>query len=241
MTNLKSPPFPDGPSPQIHLTHLPPIPTYEESLTAPRPTALQILGATWGGVTVTPDIQSLIGDLDNDTLTLDLRSLHRRLRPDPAPGTVKVLTVLYRFGDDEAGQERLLVVSEDAQTARVVVDRGAAAAAIVPGRGASGRGVVLHGKLGRAWRAGERGEVEIVAAVFGPRRVEDPAVLVELGEYFEGRRRQVRMTNDFFGSDPWPFKRKSWTVYFRFVGSKRVQVVTGWEDGALEVPWSRDW
>ena len=226
------------------LTFLDPTPSYEESIAAPRPNALQILGATFGGVVVTPDIQKLVGD--SDRLSLDLRTLNVTLRPDPAPGQLKVLTILYRFDDDDPAQgndARLMVVAEDAGPAsRVIrIDRhmtGQQQARERAGLRAGGERY-FHGVLERPWRAGAGGEVDILAVVFGPKRVEEPAVLSVLSNHFEGRWGQVRMTNGFFGKDPWPYKRKSWTVYFRFVGSQKVQVVTGWEDGALEVPWSR--
>ncbi|KAK4152213.1 hypothetical protein C8A00DRAFT_44713 [Chaetomidium leptoderma] len=218
------------------LTHLDPIPSYEESQAAPRPNALQILGATWGGVTVTADLISLVGD--SDRLVLELRKLHTTLKPDPAPGKVKVLTVLYRFDDDGDLETRLLVAAEDSQPSKVVLARGGHAAAQQQQQPHSTTRF-MNAKLERPWRAGPQGEVEILALVYGPKRIETSSVLSVLGNYFEGRWGQVRMTNAFFGPDPWPYKVKSWTVYFRFVGSKRVQVVTGWEDGALEVPWSR--
>ncbi|EAQ83095.1 hypothetical protein CHGG_10913 [Chaetomium globosum CBS 148.51] len=103
------------------LTFLEPTPSYEESIRAPRPNALQILGATFGGVVVTPDLQKLVGD--SDRLTLDLRTLNVTLRPDPAPGHLKVLTILYRFDDDAAQgtDARLLVVAEDAGPASRMV------------------------------------------------------------------------------------------------------------------------
>ncbi|KAH6615471.1 hypothetical protein B0J18DRAFT_437403 [Chaetomium sp. MPI-SDFR-AT-0129] len=232
---------PWNPTNNNNLTNLEPIPSYEESIAAPRPNELQILGATFGGVVVTPDIQKLVGD--SNSLTLNLRSLNVALRPDPAPGKVKVLTVLYRFDDDPEDVTRLVYASEDASPGKVVLSRQAAAFASQRqqlGEGAGQQGDrFFHGVLERPWRAGANGQVDILAVVFGPKRVEAPAVLSVLSNHFEGRWGQVRMTNDFFGKDPWPYKRKSWTVYFRFVGSKRVQVVTGWEDGALEIPWNR--
>ncbi|KAL1838804.1 hypothetical protein VTJ49DRAFT_2197 [Mycothermus thermophilus] len=247
------------------LAHLDPIPSYEESLSAPRPGPLQILGATWGGVTVTQDLRRLAAG--QDELTLDMKTLWTVLTPDPAPCKIKVLTVLYRFDDDKGkrrdgdGAEeendlneiRLLCVPEDTNPSKVVISRRASMAFLGEDcedgcsarSGSSSRGGkrrdprVLHGRVGRAWRAGPQGEVDILAVLYGPQKIETPSVLSVLSNHFEGRWGQIRMTNAFFGTDPWPCKRKSWTVYFRFVGSKRVQVVTGWEDGALEIPWSR--
>ncbi|KAK3305401.1 uncharacterized protein B0T15DRAFT_532176 [Chaetomium strumarium] len=254
--------WPDDDDAQDDLTHLDPIPSYEESLVAPRPPgdgsspALHILGATWGGVTVTPDIQALAGN-NSDTLTLDMRNIFRHLTPDPAPGKTKVLTVMYRFnnsnnnsakgGSDEEDEGlRLLLAPEGESPSRVTLTRHATAEQL---RRSVGRNS-MHVKLAAAAGAGagpgarplgsQRGQVEILAVLYGPRRIDDPAVLRELALFFEGRRGQIRMTNRFFGGDPWPYKQKSWSVYFRFLGSPRVQVVTGWEDGALEVPWTRD-
>ncbi|KAJ4291436.1 hypothetical protein N0V88_006029 [Collariella sp. IMI 366227] len=221
------------------LAHLDPIPSYEESVAAPRPSgALQILGATWGGVTVTPEIQALVDD--RDTLTLDMRDLWRHLTPDPAPGKTKVLTVLYRF-DDGTGQDdkpgdgtRLLVIPETDSPSRVTLARHASAQQLTQGSRTR-----IHRSLAQPFNTSPSGQAYVLAVVYGPKVVEHPAALEALGLYFEGRRGQIRMNNAFFGGDTWPYKVKSWTVYFRFVGSKRVQAVTGWEDGALEVPWSR--
>ncbi|KAK4124330.1 hypothetical protein N657DRAFT_644554 [Parathielavia appendiculata] len=238
---------PDG----TDLTHLDPIPSYEGSVSAPRPNALQILGATWGGVTVTPDIQKLVGT--SDKLTLDMRTLHRHLHPDPAPGKTKVLTILYRFQDDDSdsdldNQFRLFSAAETAQPPKLTIARHAHASiqnSSTHSGGENGHGgrnrFFYHETLPRPWRAGPQGQVDILAVMYGPARIETPSVLSVLSNYFEGRWGQVRMNNAFFGTDPWPYERKTWAVYFRFVnGSRRVQVVTGWEDGALEVPWTRD-
>jgi hypothetical protein len=236
MTNLTLNTHASEPREELTLTHIEPIPTYEETMRLPRPNALQILGATFGGIVVTPAIQALIIG-DSDSLTLDLRTLWRSLEPDPAPGKTKLLTVLYRFDDDAELDTRLLSVPEDAQPSKVTISRHAFVGQQAQQQRRDPR--MLHEKLERAWRAGPKGEVDILAVVYGPKRVEAPATLSVLANYFEGRWGQVRMTNKFFGGDTWPYQRKSWTVYFRFVGSPRVQVVTGWEDGALEVPWTR--
>jgi hypothetical protein len=247
--------WPEDDDAQDDLTHLEPIPSYEESLIAPRPPgdgsssspALHILGATWGGVTVTPDIQALVSH-NSDTLTLDMRNIFRHLTPDPAPGKTKVLTVMYRFnnakggGNDEEDEAlRLLLAPEGESPARVTLTRHATGEQLRRSVGRNSMHVKLAPGSGARPLGSQRGQVEILAVLYGPKRIEDPAVLRELGLFFEGRRGQIRMTNRFFGGDPWPYKQKSWTVYFRFLGSQRVQVVTGWEDGALEVPWTRDY
>lgn len=241
------------------LTHLDPVPSYEESVAAPaapprlagpRPGSLQILGATWGGINATAQIQSMISD-SGDKLPLDMRSLWKALSPDPASGTVKVLTILYRFDDEkDSGETHLLTVPEGEHPGSFTVNKSTAFAHSGGGavRGANRFVATLSQQQQQAWPAASALEpphrdgpqVEILAVVYGLRRIETPAVLAELAAFFEGRKDQVRMTNAFFKTDPWPYRRKSWTVYFRFVGgSKRVQVVTGWEDGALEAPWSR--
>ncbi|KAK4100412.1 hypothetical protein N658DRAFT_102420 [Parathielavia hyrcaniae] len=231
-----------GDSSNLNLTHLDPIPSYEEAVSAlpgPRPNALQILGATWGGVTVTADLQKLVGT--SDKLALDMRTLHRHLHPDPAPGQIKVLTLLYRFEDDDNDDRfRLFSAAENAQPSKTTISRHAHANNTSSG-GPRGRVRYIHEPLPRPWRAGPQGQVDILAVLYGPARVETASVLSVLSNHFEGRWGQVRMNNAFFGADPWPYERKSWVVYFRFVGgSRRVQVVTGWENGALEVPWTRD-
>ncbi|KAK3291905.1 uncharacterized protein B0H64DRAFT_426916 [Chaetomium fimeti] len=151
------------------LTFLEPIPSYEESIAAPRPNAIQILGATFGGVVVTPEIQKLVGDTDR--LALDLRTLNATLGPDPAPGKVKVLTILYRFDDDLPQTDaRLLLVSEDAGPAsRIIrIDRhmtGQQQQQERAGLRAGGQRY-FHGVLERPWRAGASGQVDILAVVY---------------------------------------------------------------------------
>ncbi|KAJ7858060.1 hypothetical protein B0H14DRAFT_3085140 [Mycena olivaceomarginata] len=106
----------------------------------------------------------------------------------------------------------------------------------------AGRAPAVH-----APEAGGMGEpacdtgVEILAVLWGGHRIGTPSVLAELARFFNGEHGQIRMTNNFFKCDPWYNTKKTWVVYFRFAGhdSEKVQVVTGVEDGALEVPWSR--
>ncbi|AEO67849.1 uncharacterized protein THITE_2011158, partial [Thermothielavioides terrestris NRRL 8126] len=205
------------------------------------PPALHILAATWGGVTVTPELRALArASPDPARLTLDLRSLHRVLAPDPAPGTLKVLTVLYRFG---GGPDDGPADGGGVGGGTVTLSRFATGEQMRAQLGQRRNVLGVHVRLeeeGPAWRAGPEGQVEILAVLYGPQRIKTPEVLAELAKFFEGKRGQIRTTNAFFRTDPWPYKRKTWSVYFRFVGSTRVQVVTGWEDGALEVPWNRD-
>lgn len=217
-------------------------------------------------------------------LTLDMRTLHRVLQPDPAPGTVKTLSVLYTEGrGHDEGQDgtgtgtgtgpgpavhtryRLLNVSEQ-QTSPVTIRAAPAKtlAGVVPSgtylarklrppfQRRRGRGRGIWAVLGDDEDCCDKGNndddddvaggkvVEILAVLYGPREIEALGVLETLCNFFEGERGQIRMTNSFFKADTWPDHHKSWTVYFRFEGSGRVQVVTGMENGALEVPWSRD-
>jgi hypothetical protein len=225
-----------GGDPQGHNPHIPPPPpqyapsttnslifgTTEPPTSTPR---LHILGATWGGIVVTPDIQTTINI--TETTSIDMGFLHRILVPDPLPNTVKTLSVLYEYEGSSEGP-CLLNASETSPTWRDIV--------ISPEAHQAPK-TAPSGKLGVTWRYGS---VEILAVMYAMRRIEQPAILNELGKFFEGQRGQLRMTNSFFQCDPWPNHKKTWTVYFRFVGSKKVQVVTGVEDGALEVPWSRD-
>ncbi|KAK4136304.1 hypothetical protein BT67DRAFT_238266 [Trichocladium antarcticum] len=254
MTNLNyTPPDP----------HLDPAPSYAESLLAATTTAggspLQILGASWGGINVTADIQSMLlpsgSGGGGGGLPLDMRTLWTVLAPDPAPRTIKTLTVLYRvrgggdsvpYDDDKRNTNatdaatttttmHLLTVSEGDHPAQFTLDHHTA-------QGGPGPSRRLVTQLRQpAWQ-GEDGPVAvaIVAVVYGRARIETAAVVAELADFFTGRRRgPIRMTNAFFRGDPWPYHRKSWSVYFCVAGSARVQLVTGWEDGALEEPWSR--
>ncbi|KAK0724663.1 hypothetical protein B0H67DRAFT_641175 [Lasiosphaeris hirsuta] len=211
-----------------------PTPPYEDALsTAPRdislPPRLHIIGATWGGVNVTDEV-SAMADQERQTLLLNMDMLQYTLLPDPAYGLVKSMTVLYRY-EDEA-ELRLLTVPEDAPAVQV------SATAHNSPENAMVEFTTIGGAAG-AWRSGPKAQVEIVAATYGPQRIQTPAVLQELAMFFEGKRGQIRMTNSFFRTDPWVDHKKSWTVYFRFVDSQRIQCVTGMEDGALEVPWTR--
>ncbi|KAK3384888.1 hypothetical protein B0H63DRAFT_471820 [Podospora didyma] len=207
-----------------------PTPAYEESVDyrpPGMPPRLRVVGATWGGVNVTDDVQSMV--TADETVAFDMRSIHRVLVPDPAPGVVKTLSVLYQYEDQDG--VRLLHASEHMTHIQIYN---------TPDKLATSEEHQHHLKpLERPWRAGPAAQVEILAVLYGPQRIETPAVLQELSKFFEGRRGQIRMTNAFFKTDPWPYHVKSWSVYFRFVDSKRIQCVTGMENGALEIPWSR--
>ncbi|KAK3321981.1 hypothetical protein B0H66DRAFT_553047 [Apodospora peruviana] len=208
-----------------------PCPAYEKmEITVPRrpnqPARLKIAGATWGGVNVTEDLGSMISAAE--TLTLDMHLIHRVLLPDPLWETVKTLTVLYQYEDQDSVQ--LLNTPEHVDPIILFPEADknfqAPAASLKT--------------LDRPWKASSSSPVEIIAVLYGPQRIETPSVLQELAKFFEGRRGQIRMTTGFFKVDTWPGKRKSWTVYFRFVHSKKIQCVTGMENGALELPWDRN-
>ncbi|KAH7628086.1 hypothetical protein B0T09DRAFT_175137 [Sordaria sp. MPI-SDFR-AT-0083] len=197
---------------------------------------LVIIGATWGGVSVTDDIRAMVAS--DDSITFDMYNLHKVLTPDPAYGTVKTLTVLFQFeGLNNNGGVHLINIPEHTSILSISADKHADPKEQKPAEKMSQFAQTIN----RPWRTGlpYNGSVEILAALYGPERIETPSVLQELAKFFEGRRGQIRMTNAFWKKDTWPGVRKSWTVYFRFADSKRIQVVTGMEDGALEVPWGR--
>ncbi|KAK0625528.1 hypothetical protein B0T17DRAFT_492307 [Bombardia bombarda] len=207
-----------------------PTPSYEDAIATAKPRRpdqpprLALFGATWGGVNVTDDIRAMVSA--NETVKLDFRNLHHVLQPDPARGLLKTLSVLYQYED----QDGLHLLNATEHESPILVAHTTHESPATP--------KCLH-TLDRPWRANPYGAVEILAVLYGPQRIETPSVLQELANFFDGRRGQIRMTNAFFKADPWPNHKKSWAVYFRFIDSKRIQCVTGMEDGALEVPWSR--
>lgn len=211
--------------PQLPLNTKPPVlrgppPRYDSKPAGPP--RLSIIGATWGGVVVTPDIQAMI--TASQTLTFDMKTMAMILQPDPAFGVVKMLTVLYQY----EGQDTpwLLNVSEENRFPINVTET------------AHQIGTNHIQAVGYPWKEEEAG-VEILAVTYGPQRIYTPSVLQELTKFLEGQRGQIRMTNAFFKVDTWHNRKKSWTVFFRFTGSHRVQCVCGLEDGALELPWTR--
>ncbi|KAK4201718.1 hypothetical protein QBC40DRAFT_295451 [Triangularia verruculosa] len=213
------------------------------------PPRLHILAAAWGGVTVTPTIKSLIRTspppphgVGCQILQLEMRNMHSLLQPDPASGTYKVLSLVYRYDGDE--YPTVLNLPENIQPSLVTIAKPSPSSQL---SGANHGNGGYRATISQPWRSiassssSSGPKVEILAVFYGKKRIEHPAVLEELANYFEGRTRQIRMTNAFFRGDPWPYTIKSWTVYFRFVGSRAgVQVVTGWENQALEQPWTRD-
>ncbi|KAK0714218.1 hypothetical protein B0T21DRAFT_297322, partial [Apiosordaria backusii] len=213
------------------------------------PPRLHILAAAWGGVTVTPAIKSLIRTspppphgVGCQILPLEMRNMHSLLQPDPASGTNKVLSLVYRYDGDQ--YPTVLNLPETIRPSLITIAKPSAVSQLGganPGNGG------YRAIISQPWRSITSSssltgpKVEILAVFYGKKRIEHPAVLEELANFFEGRTRQIRMTNTFFRGDPWPYTIKSWTVYFQFVGSRvGVQVVTGWENQALEQPWTRD-
>ncbi|KAK3386591.1 hypothetical protein B0H63DRAFT_468042 [Podospora didyma] len=227
-----------------------PSPPYEESIAQPQPTGparLKILGATWGGVIVTSELQSMIktpaptpsssssAESSFETLKLNMHTLHTKLLPDPAVHLIKTLTVIYQYST--LGSELLLLnATQFAPQITVTVTPTAHEEKVRLGF------PKFFSSLGSTptafWQASPQSRVEIVAVLYGTQRIQTAAVLEELARFFEGQRGQIRMTTGFFRTDPWLGVKKTWTVYFRFVGSMRgMQCVTGVEDGALEAPW----
>ncbi|KAK4641893.1 hypothetical protein QC761_504830 [Podospora bellae-mahoneyi] len=213
------------------------------------PPRLHILAAAWGGVIVTPTIKSLIRTspppphgVGCQILQLEMRNMHSLLQPDPASGTYKVFSLVYRYDGDE--YPTVMNLPETIRPSLITIAKPSAVSQL--GGANIGNGG-YRATITQPWRSitssssSSGPKVEILAVFYGKKRIEHPAVLEELANYFEGRTRQIRMTNTFFRGDTWPYTIKSWTVYFRFVGSRAgVQVVTGWENQALEQPWTRD-
>ncbi|KAK0610379.1 hypothetical protein B0T17DRAFT_466405, partial [Bombardia bombarda] len=203
------------------------------------PARLRILGATWGGIIVTAELQGMITVETFEALTLNMHTIHTKLLPDPAIGTIKTLVVLYQY-DDGDGEMRLLNATQFAPHITVK---------ITPTAHLDEEAKVLFDPVGGDGVEGGQGgggqqQVEIVAVLYGTGRIQTPSVLEELIGYFEGRRGQIRLTDGFFRTNTWVGVKKSWTVFFRLRGvagvSDKVRCVTGVENGALEVPWWRD-
>ncbi|KAJ4288825.1 hypothetical protein N0V88_007152 [Collariella sp. IMI 366227] len=75
------------------------------------PSRLLILGATWGGVNVTAELQGA-PFRPFESITLNMHTIHTNLLPDPSIGTIKTLTTpsvlgeLAQFFRRERGQIR---------------------------------------------------------------------------------------------------------------------------------------
>ncbi|VUC32894.1 unnamed protein product [Clonostachys rosea] len=193
---------------------------YARSSVAPAK-GLQVIAATFGGVTVTEKIRELIQS--DDSMTFRMNQMVHYLAPDPLPNWVKTLTILYRFDD---GPLSLFNATEQ-QSGLIQISR------------ATAPGVVIQ-QLEEGLKQGPFADVEILAVVYGKKRIQTPSVLANLARFFvEEEQGQIRMVNSFFKEDTWPNTWKSWTIFFKFTDSKRIQCVTGLENGALELPWSR--
>lgn len=153
---------------------------------------LVIIGATWGGVSVTDDIRAMVES--DDSITFDMFNLHKVLTPDPAFGVVKTLTVLFQFeGLKTDVGVQLLNIPEHTTVLKMWADADSTEQKPV-----EEMSEFAH-SINRPWRTGlpYNGSVEILAALYGPERIETPSVLQELAKFFEGRRGQIRMTNAF--------------------------------------------
>jgi hypothetical protein len=227
----------------LNLEHLDPMPE------DPPPTygapGIRIIAATFGGVIVTDKIRDLV--TEDETMTIDLgkNKMVRYLAPDPLPGKPKTLTVLYELpgvNDNKGGNDDdtsaaaapvlyLLNAPESPNRGPIQISRTGSASATVE----------RLDQETSVFRRATLPDVEIVAAVYGLKRVRTESVLLALARFFSEMDEQgaIRMTNHFWQEDTWHGKFKSWTIYFRFRGSNRIQCVTGLEGQALEVPWCR--
>lgn len=184
---------------------------------------VQVLAATFGGLIVTEKIRELC--TEDGTMDIEMGRMVYFLAPDPFGGHEKTLTVLYKFEGEDA---LYLLNAPETSSGRICISR-------------TGSPSMTIQRLDTSFKRAPFLDVEIIAAVWGPKRVKTPSVLLRLAQFFSDRdyQHQIRMTNDFWKEDTWPGKHKTWTVYFKFTGSGRVQCVAGLEGQALEVPWSR--
>jgi hypothetical protein len=193
--------------------------------------SLQILAATFGGVIVTERIQELCSD--DGAMDVDMSQMVHYLAPDPFPNNVKTLAVLYRFQEDE---DIFLLNATEQHAGLIHVSR-------------AGEPSMAIQRIEKIYRRKAYPDVEILAVLYGIKRVQTPSVLLDLARFFSAagndddddghEQTQIRMNNQFFKGDPWLGQFKTWTVFFKFAGSKRVQCVSGLEHQALEVPWCR--
>jgi hypothetical protein len=183
---------------------------------------LQVIAATFGGVVVTEKIRELIQD--DDSMIFKMNQMVHYLAPDPLPNWVKTLTMLYRFDDGPL----CLFNATEQHSGSVQISRATAPTMVIQ-------------QLEAGLKQGPHADVDILAVVYGKKRIQTPSVLADLARFFadEEQRGQIRMVNSFFKEDTWPNTWKSWTIFFKFTDSKRIQCVTGLENGALELPWSR--
>ncbi|KAK4168396.1 hypothetical protein QBC43DRAFT_202044 [Cladorrhinum sp. PSN259] len=229
-------------------------PAYEDvvnprnQIITPGPPKLQILAATWGGVVVTAEIQLMVTPDRSgkfDTLSLKMHTIHTKLVPDPNIGVVKSLSVLYKYSD--SNEVRLLNVPQFAPQIAFTITPTDHAKPQINLCGQAGIPHHIFRDLDNdSWRDAH-GKVEILAAMYGLQRVQTPSVLEELARFFRGKRGQIRTTSEFFrasSTQAFVGPKKSWTVYFRLLSeeggetARKIRCVTGWEDGALEVPWT---
>ncbi|KAK3997858.1 hypothetical protein QBC44DRAFT_46265 [Cladorrhinum sp. PSN332] len=225
-------------------------PAYEDvagtsSHQMPGPPKLQILAATWGGVIVTPEIQMQVtpdSSEDFDTITLNMHTMHTDLIPDPNIGIVKSLSLIYKYSD--SNEIHLLNVPQFAPQINFTITPKDHVETKKNRWNWSGTPQLSSVNVSTtAWRDAT-GKVEILAAVYGIQRVQTPSVLEELARFFRGERGQIRTTSEFFrasAAQPFVGPKKTWTIYFRLLtdgSGGKVRCVTGWEDGALEIPWT---
>ncbi|KAH7303184.1 hypothetical protein B0I35DRAFT_181732 [Stachybotrys elegans] len=183
---------------------------------------LWVHAATFGGVIVTEKIRELCAQ--DGTMDIEMDRMVHFLSPDPHYGRIKTLTVLYQFEGDES----LYVLNAPETFGSIHISR-------------TGRLRTAIQRLESPYKIVAFPDVEIVAAIWGLKRMKTRSVLLDLIRFFSDKDEQgaIRMTNEFWKEDTWNGQAKTWSIYFRFTGSDKIQCVTGWEQQALEVPWCR--
>jgi hypothetical protein len=126
---------------------------------------LQVIAATFGGVVVTEKIRELIQD--DDSMIFKMNQMVHYLAPDPLPNWVKTLTMLYRFDDGPL----CLFNATEQHSGSVQISRATAPTMVIQ-------------QLEAGLKQGPHADVDILAVVYGKKRIQTPSVLADLARFF---------------------------------------------------------
>jgi hypothetical protein len=158
-----------------------------------QPRRLHILGATWAGVVVTPQVAAMVST-DNEVF-INMNDLVHILSPDPAFGIHKTLNVLYQLDGQEG--PALLNITEGHPTVAFAINNVIHETSLARGGVLPGAPYPAVEQLPIPWRSstfysGSNNSqsppgVEILAVTYGPKRFTTPSILEELTNFFERR------------------------------------------------------